>query len=164
MKGAFFESKGSVWKKAKIEQQLEILCFFRFSEKKFILFSKSFCNDDYLNAFRLSRKLFDDFWRELFFFFFHFWTLTVRFLHFVQTFSTWAKHFRPFGQRFLTGTLKGHLMRPFKHIEIFWVTLRKIQEQIEKKSKTSKIFVTWDKTSGQLFFDKNVEIAIYVSI
>ena len=55
-------------------------------------------------------------------------------------------------------------MRPFKHLEIFLVTLREVQEQIEKTSKTSKIFVTREKTSGQLFFDKDVENAIYVSI
>ena len=73
-------------------------------------------------------------------------------MHFVQKVSTWAKHFRPFGKRFLTGTLEGHLMRPFKHLEIFWVTLRKIREQTEKKSKTSKNFVTWGKNFGSTVF------------
>ena len=152
MKGAFFESKGSVWKKGKIEQQLEILCFFRFSEKKFILFSKSFCNDDFPNAFRVSRKIFDDIWRELIFFFFLFWTLTVRFLHFVQETFKMSETFSAVPPKLFDR----HVRRAF-YASI--QTLRNLLSDIEKdsgtnrkKSKTSKIFVTWEKNLGSTVF------------
>ena len=45
-------------------------------------------------------------------------------------------------------------MRPFRHLEIFWVTFRKIQHQIDKNSKTSIILVTWEKHLGSSVFQQ----------
>ena len=158
--------KDQFGKKQKLKNNYKFCGFFRFSEKSLKLLSKHFCTEEFSTAFRVSRRFFWWFSGGNTFRFFHFWTLTKRFLHFVQKVSTWAKHFRPFGQRFLRSTSARLFTRPFKHLEIFWVTFRNIQHRIEKNSKTSMIFVTWEKqnTLGQLFFDKDVEIAIYVSI
>ena len=68
--------------------------------------------------------------------------------------STWANIFRPFGRSFLTGTSERYFMRPFRHLEIFWVTFRKIQHQIDKNSKTSIILVTWEKHLGSSVFQQ----------
>ena len=69
-----------------------------------------------------------------------------------KKFSTWANRFRPFGQNFLTCTSERNYLRPFSYLEICWVILRKIREQIEKKSETLRIFVTWEKNIGSNVF------------
>ena len=128
------------------------MCFFRFSEKKFILFSKSVCNDDFPNAFRVSRKTFDDIWRELIFFFFLLWTLNLRFLHFVQETFKMSEKLSAVPPKLFDG----HVRRAF---DASIQTLRNLLSDIEKdsgtnrkKSKTSKTFVTWEKNLGSTVF------------
>ena len=164
MKGAVSESRGSVWKKAKTEKQLEVLWFFPTFREIIYTFSKNFCNDDFPTAFRVSRRVFWWFLAGNIFLLFLFWTLTKIFafcsksFNMSETFSAvWPKFFdRHVRRAFYASiqTIRNHLS-----------DIEKTQEQMENSSKTSKNFVTWEKkTSGQLFFDKDVEIATYVSI
>ena len=153
MKGAVSESRGSVWKKAKTEKQLEVLWFFSdFQRNNLYFLAKTFATMTSQRLFACPEKFFDDFWREIFFFFFLFWTLTVRILRFVQISFNMSETFSAVWPKFIDRHVRRAFYASIQTLRNLLSDIEKTQGQVEKSSKTSKNFVTWEKNIGSTVF------------